>query len=183
MVTVIFESHATTFDNEQKIASGHSDVELSELGIQQAKELGQRYQHEHFDVIFCSDLKRSYRTAEIAFGNTFPIVRDSRLRECNYGSYEHRPNLEIEKSRAKYITMPFPNGESYEQRIQLMKSFVQELIKKYPGKRVLVVGHRATQYGLERWVNGKSLPEITSSRWQWQPGWTYKLTQIREHYV
>ena len=29
MVTIIFESHATSFDNEAHLASGHSDVALS----------------------------------------------------------------------------------------------------------------------------------------------------------
>src|SRR5471030_888291 len=50
-----------------------SEVDLSPLGIQQAHELGNRRGTEHFDAIFCSDLLRSYKTAEIAFGNTFPI--------------------------------------------------------------------------------------------------------------
>lgn len=73
MITIIFESHATTFDNEAHLSSGHNDVALSPLGIKQAKELGERYKNVHFDVIFCSDLQRSYKTAEIAFGNKFPI--------------------------------------------------------------------------------------------------------------
>lgn len=34
MITVIFESHATTFDNEAHLSSGHNDIELSPLGIQ-----------------------------------------------------------------------------------------------------------------------------------------------------
>ena len=85
MVTIIFEAHGTTFDNEKNLSSGHFDIELSPLGINQAKELGERYKNQNFDAIFCSDLQRSYKTAEIAFGNEFPIVKDKRLRECDYG--------------------------------------------------------------------------------------------------
>ena len=84
MVTIIFETHGTTYDNEARKASGHYDVELSPLGEQQSKELGGRYKDDHFDTIFCSDLQRSYKTAEIAFGNRFPIIKDARLRECDY---------------------------------------------------------------------------------------------------
>jgi hypothetical protein len=38
MVTIIFESHSTTFDNEDHLSSGHNDVELSELDKKQAIE-------------------------------------------------------------------------------------------------------------------------------------------------
>lgn len=175
MVTITFESHATTFDNEKKIASGHFDVALSEAGIARAKELGIRRKNEHFDAIFTSDLQRAYKTAELAFGDKFPIFQDERLRECDYGDLEHHPISEIEVERAKRVETPFPNGESYAERTDLMKSFVEELAKNYPGKRVLVIGHRATQYGLDRWVNGRHLKDIAAEPWQWQPGWTYRL--------
>jgi len=66
-VTIIFEPHATSLDNKAKLSSGHFDVELSPLGIEQAKQLGERRKKEHFDIVFSSDLQRSYKTAEIAF--------------------------------------------------------------------------------------------------------------------
>lgn len=178
MTTIVFEPHATTPDNERKIASGHYDVALSEAGISQAKALGKRRCNEHFDVVFCSDLTRAYETAKLAFGNKFPIIQDERLRECNYGNFEHKPNIEVEAERPHRIDQPFPNGESYEQRSQAMKRFLQELFHHYSGKRALIIGHRATQYGLERWVAGKPLEEIVSAPWHWQPGWTYTLTRL-----
>ncbi len=51
-IKIIFEAHGTTFDNEAKLSSGHNDIELSPLGIEQSKEMGKRYEHEHFDAIF-----------------------------------------------------------------------------------------------------------------------------------
>jgi len=91
-VTIIFESHATTFDNENHVSSGHNDVALSTLGVEQAKELGERRRGERFDAIFCSDLERSYMTGEIAFGETgVPIIRDARLREVDYGDMTQKP--------------------------------------------------------------------------------------------
>ena len=32
MVTIIFETHSTSLDNEKHLSSGWNDVELSELG-------------------------------------------------------------------------------------------------------------------------------------------------------
>lgn len=65
---LMFEAHATSTDNERGIASGHLDAPLSEQGRTQAKELGSRYQDSKISLICCSDLQRSYETAELAFG-------------------------------------------------------------------------------------------------------------------
>lgn len=178
MIEIIFESHATTLDNEKKIASGHYDVELSPKGVEQARGLGDRRQDEHFDAVFTSDLQRAYKTAKLAFGDKFPVFQDVRLRECDYGDSEHQPSSDIEAERVKRIYEPFPNGESYEQCAERMRSFLEELLQNYDGKRVLIIGHRATQYGLERWVGRKPLEEIVQAPWSWQPGWTYELHKL-----
>lgn len=173
MITIIFESHATTFDNENHLASGHNDVELSPLGIQQAKELGERYENDNFDAIFCSDLQRSYKTAEIAFGNKFPIIKDQRLRECDYGDLTGHLSSEVDLLKVKHITEPFPSGESYEQAIERMKDFLDDLKKNYDGKKIMIIGHRATQYGLEHWISGVDLKSLVTTPFKWQPGWIY----------
>lgn len=179
MITIIFESHGTTLDNEARISSGHYDVELSEVGRQQARELGERYKGDHFDTVFCSDLQRSYKTAEIAFvDRNFPIIKDSRLRECNYGDLAKHSSEEVDAEREKRIRVPFPNGESYEQTTERVSSFLRDLLKNYDSKKVMIIGHRATQYGLEHLVNKLSLKEVVTAPWKWQPGWTYRLEEM-----
>lgn len=178
MVTIIFESHGTTTDNEKHLASGWADIELSELGIQQAKEMGQRYANDSFNAIFCSDLQRSYKSAEIAFGSKFPIIKDQRLRECNYGDMTQHPSMEIDPEKPKRIVEPFPNGESYEQTSERMKNFLQDLSVNYNSKTVMIVGYRATQYGLERWIKDLPLEQIIPAPWKWQPGWKYELGSV-----
>ena len=179
MVEIIFEAHGTTFDNEAHLSSGHNDVELSPLGVQQSKEMGERYKDDNFDAIFCSDLQRAYKSAEIGFGNKWPIIKDARLRECNYGDFTQRPSSEVEPEKIKRIHEPFPNGESYEQTTARMKSFLEDLLKNYEGKKVMIIGHRATQYGLENIISGKSLEELISMPFKWQPGWEYNLEKLR----
>jgi broad specificity phosphatase PhoE len=179
MVTIIFESHATSLDNEANISSGHYDVDLSELGLKQARELGDRYKTENFDAIFCSDLLRSYRTGEIAFGDrNFKIYKDRRLREINAGQFNRHPKEEVEGLKTTYISVPFPYGESYEQTTAMIKDFLQELLRNYDGKKVMIIGSRATQYGLEYLINKVPLEKVITDAWQWQSGWTYYLNQI-----
>ncbi|MCC2630846.1 MAG: phosphoglycerate mutase, putative phosphoglycerate mutase [Candidatus Paceibacter sp.] len=175
MVEIIFEAHGTTFDNEAHLSSGWNDVALSPLGEQQSKEMGVRYSNDHFDVIFCSDLQRAYRSAEIGFGNKWPIEKDKRLRECNYGDFTQHPSEEVDAEKLKRIHTPFPNGESYELTTERMRDFLNYLQKNFDGKRVMIIGHRATQYGLEHVINGIPLEQLVSAKFKWQPGWRYEL--------
>ena len=158
MLTIIFESHGTTFDNETEISSGHADAKLSPLGKKQAGELGKRYEGKRLDAVFCSDLSRSYETGEIAFeGRDVPIIKDARLRECDYGDYTQHPSEEVKAMKPDCIDEPFPNGESYRETSERMKSFLVALLRDYDGKNVMVIGNRATQYGMEHWILVKQL--------------------------
>ncbi len=179
MIEIIFEAHGTTFDNEAHLSSGWNDIALSPLGEQQSKEMGERYKDDHFDAIFCSDLKRAYKSAEIAFGNKWLIVKDARLRECNYGDLTQHQSSEVDAEKPLRIHEPFPNGESYTETTARMKSFLVDLIKNYEGKRVMIIGHRATQYGLDNLINGVPLDQLTASHFKWQPGWRYEFQQLK----
>jgi len=178
MVTIIFEAHGTTFDNEAHLSSGHNDVALSPLGEQQSREMGERYKNDHFDAVFVSDLQRAIRSAEIGFGNKWPIIKDVRLRECDYGDLTQKPSEMVDVEKTKRINTPFVNGESYTQTTARMKSFLEDLLKNYDGKRVMIIGHRATQYGLDHLINGIPLEQLTSTHFKWQPGWEYKFEKF-----
>lgn len=171
---IYFAAHATTKDNEAKIASGWKDVELSDLGIQQAKALGETFKNIKLDLICCSDLRRAVDAVRIAFGDKYPVIADKRLRELNYGDFNGKPSEIVEPMKMQHIKEPFPNGESYEQAVERIQEFCQELKAKYPNQTVLVVGHRATQYGLET-LKGVTLEELLSIPFKWQPYWEYEI--------
>jgi broad specificity phosphatase PhoE len=178
---LLFETHATTLDNEAGRASGHFDVDLSATGEEQARRLGERRRDDHLAAVFCSDLRRAFRTAEIAFANRTPIVRDGRLRECDYGLLTRRPLREIEAQRAAHIAVPFPEGESYQQVTLRVAEWLDETVKAYNGRTVLVIGHRATFYALEHLIRDIPLAEAIASAWQWQPGWLYQVSTRAAH--
>src|SRR5262245_9760843 len=175
-LTLVFETHATSLDNEAGLASGWFDVALSTTGEEQARMLGARRRDDHIAVVFCSDLSRSFRTAEIAFSDRpLRIVRDARLRECDYGDLTRRPALEIESRRPLHLVEPFPNGESYRQVVDRVSQWLDEATLDGNAGTVLVIGHRATFYALEHLLKGVTLHEAVTARWTWQPGWTYHL--------
>ena len=170
---VIFETHATSYDNEAGLASGHYDVDLSPLGERQAAALGTRYAVDLPSMVVASDLRRSWRTAEIAFGTRVAVMRDARLRECDYGTLARRPTREIDRRRAAAVDTPFPGGESYAQTTARVASWLGDLTAAWPGGWVLVIGHRATHYALDHLLGGVPLSQAVSVNFEWQPGWTY----------
>ncbi len=173
---VVFETHSTSLDNEAGLASGWFDVGLSTTGEEQARMLGARRRGDHLAVAFCSDLTRSFRTAEIAFGDrSLPIVRDARLRECDYGDLTRRPRSEIEQRRLLHLVDPFPNGESYQQVVDRVAGWLSQAMGQFDAGTVLMIGHRATFYALEHLLKRVTLHEAVTSPWIWQPGWTYHL--------
>lgn len=171
---IYFAAHSTTADNEKGLASGWKDDELSELGVNQSKQLGERFKDIKIDLICCSDLKRAVDTVQIAFGGEIPVLIDKRLRELNYGFLNGKPKEEVEPMKVKCIKEPFPNGESYNQAMERTQDFYKELKENYLNKTVLIVGHRVTQYGLDTLINNKTIEELIDVPFKWQPYWEYE---------
>lgn len=176
MIKIIFESHATTFDNEAKKASGWYDVGLSELGVKQAQELAERCSSRNLDAIFCSDTQRAVRTAMPTANKLHvPVYVDWRLRECNYGTFEHHPSEEVEKEKVKRVNTPFPDGESYQDCMNRMKDFLDWLKTDFEGQTVMIIGHRATHWGLDHFIKNLPIEDCVTQKLIWQPGWEYEL--------
>ncbi len=171
---VIFETHATSLDNEAGKASGWIDTDLSELGVRQAVELGERYIDKPPQVVYCSDLLRSYKTAVIAFeGTGIPIVIDGRLREWDYGQLSGANQSKVGRAKIEQIDTPFPSGESWRDASKRMLDFLSDIEESaYTG--IMIVGHRATQHGLEEHLNGRDIKDLLEQEFIWQPGWQYK---------
>jgi broad specificity phosphatase PhoE len=176
MVTLTYFVHGTTTDNEQELATGWLPGDLSETGLEQAQQLGTQVADQTFDLVFCSDLKRAVDSAQLAFGGTYQIIQDDRLREANYGDLNGMPNT-FKDNLSDYIDTPFPNGESFRQVQARLESFCSFLKAVYDGKHVAVVAHQAPQLALEVIINHKSWPQAFAEDWRhtgkWQPGWEY----------
>ena len=171
--------HGTTTDNERKISSGWFDVGLSALGIKQSVELRNLIKNKHFDVVFCSDLKRAVHSASLVFKSDVEIIQDRSLRECNYGEYNAKPSKTVEPMQEKNITKKFPGGESYEDVKDRISDFLDFLKKNYSNKSVAIVAHKAPQLALDVLLKNKTWEQAFRDDWRknksWQPGWEYTI--------
>jgi len=175
MIDFWFELHAQTHHNAAGIASGYDDVALTDRGREDARlVLRSRYAGQYCDVVYTSDTQRTYDTACLIFvGRPIPILRDARLRECDYGNFEGRPRAEMELARAAAICKPFPHGESYEQLAVRMRIFLEELAAERDSQQVLLIGHSATLWMLEHWLRDRPL-EATVGMFPERP-WRFAL--------
>lgn len=173
---LIYFVHGTTYDNDSKKCSGWKQVELNELGKEQAKNLGKINSDIEFDVIFTSDLIRAIDSANIAFPDILKI-QDKRLRECNYGTLDGEDrNLIIYE---EHIDKPFPNGESLKDVEARVRSFINDVLKNYKGKTIGIVAHRAPQLAFEVITKNITWQQANENDWRktgnWQPGWKYNI--------
>lgn len=178
-VDITYFVHGTTTDNEKNISSGWKDVELSELGVKQAKELREQTKNMDFDVVFCSDLKRAVDSAKYAFSGRAKIIEDSRIRECNYGIYNGKSSEVVEPLQEKNIEERFPKGESYLDVKGRIADFLKFLKENYEGNKIGIVAHKAPQLALDVLIKNMSWEEAFKNDWRkkkaWQPGWKYVL--------
>jgi broad specificity phosphatase PhoE len=175
MLTIFYSPHSTSVDNEAGRASGHANVPLSALGLQQASDLGRHYANQVVDAVLCSDLQRASMTAEIAFGERgVPIIHDTRLREFDYGDMTQIPRDQLKLEQ--YTQQPFPNGESVAIAVRRTVDFLRDVSREYDGKTIVVIAHSATKYAFEYLSRTVSLEEIIQTRWEWRdvPIWRYE---------
>jgi 2,3-bisphosphoglycerate-dependent phosphoglycerate mutase len=176
-VRIVFETHQTSEDNEAGIATGWLPGRLSALGRRQARELGDRRRQDPVAAVFSSDLRRAVETVEIAFPETGhpPTLLDWRLRECDYGELNGAPRDRVRSARLAHLTTPYPGGESWQQAVDRVGRFLGDLLPRWDGARVLVIGHVATRLGLDHHLLGVPLAEALAAEFEWQPGWEYQL--------
>ena len=178
-INITYFVHGTTTDNENGISTGWNQGELSKLGIEQSIKLKDQIKGKRFDVVFCSDLKRAVDSADLTFRNSVPIVKDKRLRECNYGDLNGVKSEIVEPMAEKLIDNPFPKGESYKDVEKRIRIFLNYLLKKYSGKSVAIVAHKAPQLALDVILKKKTWQQAFDEDWRktksWKPGWEYKL--------
>jgi len=175
IMEIIYYVHGSTLDNESKISSGWEQVSLSLKGVKETQEASLQIDSSKFDAIFASDLSRAVESAEILFAERkHEIKMDSRLRECNYGTYTKKPSNELIYS--DHINIPFPNGESLHDVEKRMSEFLRET-KALGYKHITIVAHRAPQLALDVITAKTSWEEAIADDWRatgyWQSGWEY----------
>ena len=95
--------------------TGRTDLPLTEAGRERAEAVGRRVAGRPFALVLSSPLVRALDTCRLAgYGGSAELADD--LREWDYGDYEGRRTLDIQKERPGWSlwTDGVPNGETAE---------------------------------------------------------------------
>ena len=150
MTQIYVVRHGETEYNAKGLYYGWTDCELTEKGIAQGEELKQSFSEIAFDYVIASPLKRTMNTAELISGfKSREIILDERLKELNFGQWEGLHHTEISnRYNADWVqwgrdwkSFKIPDGESFIEFFERVRSCIDELKHRYEGKRILLVTH------------------------------------------
>jgi broad specificity phosphatase PhoE len=85
------------------------------------------------------------------------------------------PTAELHRYRRQYLDEPYPGGESWRQAIHRVGRFLDDLPFRRERRRVLVVGHVATRWAFEYYLNHVALENLIEVDFAWREGWEYVL--------
>uniref|UniRef100_I5AT46 Fructose-2,6-bisphosphatase n=1 Tax=Eubacterium cellulosolvens (strain ATCC 43171 / JCM 9499 / 6) TaxID=633697 RepID=I5AT46_EUBC6 len=144
MGKVYFTRHGQTIWNVENKICGATDIALTELGHQQAEELGRKILAEgiQIDEILASPLVRAAETARhVSEVTGIPMRIEERLKEQNFGRYESTPRNGEEFARAKgNFINSFDGGETMLHLAQRIYNLLDD-VKKDEEKTYLLVAH------------------------------------------
>ena len=142
-MTLYLTRHGETEWNAQNKVCGITDVDLTDKGRAQARELGEKLRDYKIDLIVSSPLKRALETARMVEGGRgVPIEVDRRLIEQDYGVYEGADRLDPGFWAVKRtFAVRYPGGESMMDVAGRVYPLLKELKDRYPGRTVLLVCH------------------------------------------
>lgn len=152
MAIVYYTRHGQTVWNVANKICGATDVELTDLGREQAKELGEKIKAENIkiDEILYSPLVRAADTALIISKITgISAKAEDRLKEQNFGKYEGtaRNGAEFQADKLNFINC-YEGGESMLKVAARVYGLLDEITKQ-PEKTYLLVAHN----GISRMIN------------------------------
>lgn len=99
MLKLYLIRHGETQWNAEGRIQGHTDIELNERGMEQARRLAARMPEEGpFDAIYASPLRRAFRTATlIGEALKLTVISDARLIERSLGQLEGLTMTEVKE--------------------------------------------------------------------------------------
>jgi 2,3-bisphosphoglycerate-dependent phosphoglycerate mutase len=154
---LVLTRHGQSEWNLKNLFTGWKDVDLTEVGIAEAKAAGRKLKAQGitFDVGFTSDLKRAQRTMTLMLEEMgqagIPVIKNVALNERDYGDLsglnkdDARERWGAEKVhiwRRSYDVAP-PGGESLrDTAARVLPYYIQEILPRVlRGQRVLVTAH------------------------------------------
>ena len=187
MKTLIYlVRHGQSLGNAKRIYLGHTDLDLSELGYEQANITAEYLKDVKIDAVYSSDLLRAHNTAvpHAALRN-LPVNDSTGLREIFLGDWEGAEIDVLIKDhyddfvigwKENFGTFTVPGGESVQGAAQRMHDEVLRIAKENVGKTVLIASHAAVIRSMWGKISGVK-PENLASETQFPTNASYTVIE------
>jgi uncharacterized phosphatase len=137
--TICLIRHGETDWNVSGRLQGREDIELNNLGREQAIQAIRYFQTEPWEVMVSSPLKRAFETAQIiASGLSIPSVHV--VEEITERCYGSASGLLPEERRNRFPE-GIPDQEGFEYLCQRAMTGLSKIAKDFAGKKIIVVSH------------------------------------------
>lgn len=175
---MVLVRHGQSEWNLKNLFTGWKDVDLTELGIEEAHSAGEKIKAENikFDVAFTSKLMRAQKTLTIILKvlgqEDLETIEDQRLNERDYGDLT---GLNKDDARKKWgdeqvhiwrrsFDTPPPGGESLKGTAdRVLPYFNSDILPRYKaGENIIVAAHGNSLRALIMQIENISKDEITS---------------------
>jgi 2,3-bisphosphoglycerate-dependent phosphoglycerate mutase len=188
MAKIYLFRHGQSEFNLKKVFTGWIDSKLTTLGIEQAKEIGEKLKDKKIDIAYVSRLSRAKDTLTEVLKfhpECKDIIVDDRMIERSYGSLA---GMSHEETIAKYGQEQFdkwhrgwldrpPEGECFADVEIRVKEFIDDLKKKYGGKDLgIAISAHGNSIRLFRKIMEEASIEETCS-------WTIPYDQYFEYEI
>jgi len=142
ITTICIIRHGETDWNSTGRLQGREDIELNDLGRQQALQVTGYLKKEHWDIIISSPLKRALETAQIISEQLCldNIVVLEKLKERNYGKAS---GLLPDERRSLFPDGVIPEQEDFELLRGRAIEAMTQIVREHEGKHIIVVSHGA----------------------------------------
>lgn len=171
---LLFIRHGQSLGNLNDVYLGHTDLDLSPLGVRQAKAVGDYLLNEHIDKVYCSDLLRAYNTS-LPFCEKSGIVpiKCTELREIFAGDWE---NQKFEYLINRYVetytiwrtdignSVP-DNGEAVSRLYERIISAVKSIALENDGKTVAIFTHATPIRAFFTYINSGNVSDMKNLNW------------------
>ncbi len=150
MGNIYIVRHGETRWNAEGRIQGHTDIELTEWGREQARATARRLAGISLSAAYCSDMARTRETALTILGEReTPLYPVQELREYNKGVFEGLTPQEYQDRypdlyQASLVNDPDfapTGGETIRQCQARLSGFIRMVREKHGEEDVLVVGH------------------------------------------
>ena len=147
---ILLARHGQTESNREGRFCGHSETDLTELGRQQARALGERLANVAIDAAYTSDFSRAIETAALVLGaRGITAAVDPGLRELHYGEWEMVKNGDVAKRypvqyqlmRAEDPAWHPPGGENIAMVRARTFAALHGIARAHQHQTVLIVAH------------------------------------------